>query len=58
MAGEDAPGKAPRQRGLGDDAERPRRRVRRFVDMEVEVKAFALGEGEENLESRLEAGPM
>ena len=51
MADQDAALKAAFDRHVGDDFERARRGIGAFVDMEVELPAFALGEVEEDTES-------
>ena len=51
MAGEDAAREAPRDHGLGNDAERAGGGIGGFIDMEIEIPAFPFGQREEGVEA-------
>ena len=57
MADENPPLKFARQSHLRDDAQRARRGIGGFVDMEIEVPAFALGEAEHDVQTFAHAHP-
>ena len=56
MAGDDPAGKVGAERGVGDDAERMRRRVAGLVDVEVEIEPAVGGAVHHRLDQVLEVG--